>query len=343
VPNRHGASDFYRYGFQGQEKDDEIKGEGNSLNYTYRMHDPRVGRFFAVDPLIKEFPWNSPYSFSENRVIDGKELEGKEVIDAKTLKNKSREVVLKLKTNSELIKNSDNDYSSAISDFENSVTTFIDGERFLSAYSLLRYGEGLSGSDTYDIDLFKNSFEFSKGYNKSFNTIENKASDYLAGIGESKFTEYTPKAQGATAMYTDFGTAIGSFGLKYNVEMKIVIDDKGERIVKGSVYFTFADTYRWQANRKTTYGYVLGSHSKMASLKDIGANDFSIRMFFKSSFTYKDAFFTFNRLEYTDEEDLKNDPNHSKYPEIGNAKGYELLPGGVQNNFTTEDEIKTGR
>ncbi|MGV7108097.1 papain fold toxin domain-containing protein, partial [Flavobacterium sp. U410] len=61
-----------------QEKDDEIKGEGNSLNYTFRMHDPRVGRFFAVDPLQKAFPWNSPYAFSENRVIDMIELEGGE-------------------------------------------------------------------------------------------------------------------------------------------------------------------------------------------------------------------------------------------------------------------------
>ncbi|WP_261765009.1 polymorphic toxin type 43 domain-containing protein, partial [Flavobacterium columnare] len=76
---RHGSSTAYRYGFQGQEKDDEIKGEGNSLNYTFRMHDPRVGRFFAVDPLGRSFPWNSPYAFSENRVVDGIELEGLEV------------------------------------------------------------------------------------------------------------------------------------------------------------------------------------------------------------------------------------------------------------------------
>ncbi|MBK7129004.1 MAG: hypothetical protein IPM74_03350 [Crocinitomicaceae bacterium] len=69
----------YRYSFQGQESDDEIKGEGNSINYTYRMHDPRVGRFFAVDPLAGSFPWNSVYAFSENRVIDGIELEGLEV------------------------------------------------------------------------------------------------------------------------------------------------------------------------------------------------------------------------------------------------------------------------
>lgn len=46
----------YLYGFQGQERDDEIKGKGNSLNYTYRMHDPRLGRFFASDPLADDYP-----------------------------------------------------------------------------------------------------------------------------------------------------------------------------------------------------------------------------------------------------------------------------------------------
>lgn len=78
VPNRHASSAAYRYGFQGQEKDDELKGEGNSLNYKFRMHDPRVGRFFAVDPLEKDYPWNSPYAFSENEVINATELEGLE-------------------------------------------------------------------------------------------------------------------------------------------------------------------------------------------------------------------------------------------------------------------------
>ncbi len=68
----------YLYGFQGQLRDDEIKGKGNSVNYTYRMHDPRVGRFFAVDPLAGQYSYNSPYAFSENRVLDGIELEGLE-------------------------------------------------------------------------------------------------------------------------------------------------------------------------------------------------------------------------------------------------------------------------
>jgi hypothetical protein len=77
----------YRYGFQNQEKDDEIKGEGNSINFKYRMHDPRTGRFFALDPLAPEFPWNSPYAFSENRVIDAIELEGGENIKVSVYNN----------------------------------------------------------------------------------------------------------------------------------------------------------------------------------------------------------------------------------------------------------------
>jgi RHS repeat-associated protein len=80
MPGRKGSTGEYRYGFQGQEKDDEVKGEGNSVNYKYRMHDPRIGRFFARDPIAHEYAHNSPYAFSENRVIDGIELEGLEVV-----------------------------------------------------------------------------------------------------------------------------------------------------------------------------------------------------------------------------------------------------------------------
>ncbi len=78
LPNRHDNTPEYRYGFQGQEMDDEVKGEGNSLNYKFRMHDPRVGRFFATDPLEKKYPMLTPYQFSGNRPIDSKEIEGLE-------------------------------------------------------------------------------------------------------------------------------------------------------------------------------------------------------------------------------------------------------------------------
>ena len=50
------------------------------------MHDPRIGRFFAVDPIGKSFPWNSPYAFSENVVIHAIELEGLERVEVFIMK-----------------------------------------------------------------------------------------------------------------------------------------------------------------------------------------------------------------------------------------------------------------
>jgi len=39
---------------------------------------PEVGRFFNIDPLSEKYAYQSHYNFSENRVVDGRELEGLE-------------------------------------------------------------------------------------------------------------------------------------------------------------------------------------------------------------------------------------------------------------------------
>jgi RHS repeat-associated protein len=94
IPGRIYNSSSYRYGFQRQEKDDEIKGSGNSINYKYRMHDPRLGRFLSLDPLAPDYPYNSPYAFSENRVIDAVELEGLEKYVVHKQRNKDGTTVI---------------------------------------------------------------------------------------------------------------------------------------------------------------------------------------------------------------------------------------------------------
>jgi RHS repeat-associated protein len=66
----------YRFTFQGQEEDTELW--GGAVSYKYRVEDKRLGRFFSVDPLAPEYPWNSSYAFSENKVIQFVELEGLE-------------------------------------------------------------------------------------------------------------------------------------------------------------------------------------------------------------------------------------------------------------------------
>ncbi len=54
------------------------------------MHDPRVGRFFARDPLEAKYPWFSPYQFSGNTPIMAIELEGLES-SAQPNKNETNE------------------------------------------------------------------------------------------------------------------------------------------------------------------------------------------------------------------------------------------------------------
>jgi len=95
MPNRNGG-EGYRYGFQGQEGDSEVKGKGNSINYKFRMHDPRVGRFFAVDPLFREYPHYSPYAFSGNKVIAFIELEGLEELAIPYVNNGDRGKIVML-------------------------------------------------------------------------------------------------------------------------------------------------------------------------------------------------------------------------------------------------------
>jgi RHS repeat-associated protein len=73
---RSGLFGAYRYGFQNQEHDNELW--SGAVSYKYRVEDPRLGRFFSVDPLAAKYPHNSVYAFSENRVVDGVELEGLE-------------------------------------------------------------------------------------------------------------------------------------------------------------------------------------------------------------------------------------------------------------------------
>jgi len=68
----------YRFGFNGKENDNEVKGIGNQQDYGMRIYDPRLGKFLSVDPLASEFAWNSPYSYAENGPIWATDLDGGE-------------------------------------------------------------------------------------------------------------------------------------------------------------------------------------------------------------------------------------------------------------------------
>jgi RHS repeat-associated protein len=78
MPGRNFSSDNYRYGFNGKETDNEVKGTSAQYDYGFRIYDTRLGKFLSVDPLFQSFPWYTPYQFAGNSPILNIDLDGLE-------------------------------------------------------------------------------------------------------------------------------------------------------------------------------------------------------------------------------------------------------------------------
>lgn len=85
MPNRGAGGVSYRYGFNGKETGNDVKGIGNEQDYGMRIYDPRLGRFLSVDPLSPKFPNLSPYPMAGNTPIQAVDLDGGEPIRPKSL------------------------------------------------------------------------------------------------------------------------------------------------------------------------------------------------------------------------------------------------------------------
>jgi RHS repeat-associated protein len=99
-PGRSYNAGGYRFGFNGKENDNEVKGEGNQQDYGFRIYDPRIGKFLSVDPLTKDYPWYTPYQFVGNspdqinqrkayRSAQSVDLDGLEPIGTNTIRSLS--------------------------------------------------------------------------------------------------------------------------------------------------------------------------------------------------------------------------------------------------------------
>ncbi|MCP9752439.1 hypothetical protein EGI32_15875 [Ferruginibacter sp. HRS2-29] len=79
MPGRkYSANSKYRYGFNGKENDNEVKGDGNQQDYGFRIYDPRIAKFLSVDPLTKTYPYYTPYQFGSNSPIIAIDVDGLE-------------------------------------------------------------------------------------------------------------------------------------------------------------------------------------------------------------------------------------------------------------------------
>jgi RHS repeat-associated protein len=96
MPRRSFSSaSAYKFGFNGKENDNEVKGLGNQIDYGNRICDPRLGRFTSVDPLQANYPELTPYQFASNTPIQGVDLDGREVYHYLLLRGDDGKPVLK--------------------------------------------------------------------------------------------------------------------------------------------------------------------------------------------------------------------------------------------------------
>ncbi len=91
-----GENNSYRYGFNGKENDDEVKGTGDQQDYGMRIYDGRLGKFLSVDPLTRSYPQLTPYQYASNRPIDGIDVDGMEYL--KSSEALARFLFVELKT-----------------------------------------------------------------------------------------------------------------------------------------------------------------------------------------------------------------------------------------------------
>ena len=79
-PGLNTNANTYRYGYNGKEMDNDVKGTGVQYDYGFRIYDARLARFLSVDPLTKEYPKFTPYQFAGNTPIVALDLDGLENI-----------------------------------------------------------------------------------------------------------------------------------------------------------------------------------------------------------------------------------------------------------------------
>ncbi len=75
-----GEYNVYRYGFNGQERDDEIEGVGNINTAEFWEYDCRSGRRWNVEPLIGKYPSLSSYVSLGDNPVNTHDPDGKDVI-----------------------------------------------------------------------------------------------------------------------------------------------------------------------------------------------------------------------------------------------------------------------
>ena len=356
MPGRYGTGD-YRYGFQGQEKDEKT----GLINYKYRMYRPEIGRFFAVDPLAPKYPFYSPYQFSGNKLIAWVELEGleegeilpeneDELYFAEKVPSSNPENQIGYKNRNYLNESlmeglrkysSDNKigpmeelyYHSLISVSLTTSDKFNLSNKGFAARNFGRYIVGEGGYDILNYNYLNKYSQFNSLRNKTDERLireiinnetvirlKNGESTYVVVNQDNKLEQYGAN-EGPLA--SDYTLAIGSGHLMASGVITVSKSAEGVLSFSGKVSYTFYDHYGWESGRALGIPHAFSgmiNHSQAEELQKLGAKDFDMRSYFTSDVS------SFMGLLYIgNHQNSKRTTKHPKKDNSDSIKGKSLI------------------
>ncbi len=92
----------YRFGFNGKEVDSEGMG-GDTQDYGFRIYNSPLGRFLSIDPLAKQFAYNSVYAFAEGNPIENIDLDGLEKYNYRMTMSEGGEIITELVSKTDIV------------------------------------------------------------------------------------------------------------------------------------------------------------------------------------------------------------------------------------------------
>ena len=159
------------------EKDDELKGSGNSYDFGARIYDPRIGRWLTIDPQSSKQPSFSPYKAFFNSPIIFNDPDGEHEYLTVIYKDSKGNVTSKVVS------------SEAISDKvrAGNIKTDRDGNQYRNFYdfrTVVTITTGADGKTTTEITYYTlTKFKVAKAYIKGleFRMIKVKVGDMIDG------------------------------------------------------------------------------------------------------------------------------------------------------------------
>ena len=162
------------------EKDDELKGDGNSYDFGARMYDPRVGRWFKLDVESSKLPQLTPYGYVNNNPMRFIDPDGNFLIDVH--KRITKKAFSKINAKKISLKKQKEIISFRIGLVGNGVS-YYDGSVVAPDVKSLPWYAGGKGLKSCEEDHF-DSMNFEKiisNFKNTFNNIDNTITKYNKG------------------------------------------------------------------------------------------------------------------------------------------------------------------